>query len=162
MLRAASAVCGGHDTNQRSDGWHRSVPRPGSRSRQHHHQLPGYLPPPSMNVACVAEVFRRANIQPKHLLQTGFYVLAPKSQIERGRFSKVVKRSSIQKKIERRVQEFGGDKDEWYSMWFQLVIQQMDIQVISWEEIISTIKEHEPDTANSFGDFYRQCVKFNS
>jgi hypothetical protein len=67
------------------------------------------------NVACIAEVFHRANIPPRSSIQIGFYVLAPKSQIEQGRFSKVMKHSSIQGKVKRRVQEYGGEKDEWYS-----------------------------------------------
>ena len=42
----------------------------------------------------------------------------------------------------------------------QALLQQMDIQVISWEDIISTIEEYEQEIANSLGNFYRQCMKF--
>jgi hypothetical protein len=114
------------------------------------------------NVACVAEVFHRANMTPNPSIQIGFYVLAPKSQIEQGRFSREIKRSSIQQKVERRIQAYDGKKDEWYAEWFQPVFQQVDIHVLSWEDIISTIEEHEPETAKSYRDFYEQCIKFNS
>ena len=119
-----------------------------------------YFDQAARNVACIADVFRRADIPPRPETQIGFYVLAPNSQIEQGRFSREIKRSSIQQKVERRIQAYDGKKDEWYAEWFQSVFQQMDIQVISWEDIISTIEEYEQEIANSLGNFYRQCMKF--
>ena len=72
-----------------------------------------------------------------------------------------MKRSSIQDKVERRVQEYGGDKDDWYYEWFQPVVQQIDIQIMNWEEIISNITEYEPESAHSIETFYTHCVEFN-
>jgi hypothetical protein len=120
-----------------------------------------YFDQAARNVACIAEVFHRANLTPSPSMQIGFYVLAPKSQIEQGKFSKEMERSSILKKVEQRVQAYDGEKDDWYVEWFQPVFQQVDIQEISWEEIISTITEYEPETANYFEDFFKRCIQFN-
>jgi hypothetical protein len=120
-----------------------------------------YFDQAARNVACIAEVFHRAKLPPRPSLQIGFYVLAPNSQIEQGKFSKEMERSSIEQKVEQRVQEYGGDKDDWYSEWFQPIFQLMEIQVISWEKLILSIAEHEPETADRFDEFYRHCIEFN-
>ena len=45
----------------------------------------GHFDQAARNVACIAEVFHRANVQPRPKTQIGFYVLAPDSQIKQGK-----------------------------------------------------------------------------
>jgi len=59
----------------------------------------------------------------------GFYVLAPKSQI--GIFKKDLDRESIREKVERRVKEYGGEKDDWFLKNFIPVWSCMKIDALS-------------------------------
>ena len=120
-----------------------------------------YFDQAARNVACIAEVFHRANLPPQTAFQVGFYVLAPHSQIERGVFDEVMNRDSIQRKVERRVQEYLGDRDQWYSEWFQPTFQKAEVETVSWEELIAIIGEQESTSAVSIEAFYRRCVDFN-
>jgi len=120
-----------------------------------------YYDQAARNVACVAEVFHRAKASPRSLSNIGFYVLAPLSQIEKGVFAKAINRESIKNKVDKRVKDYSGTKDQWYSDWFLPTFQQIEIMEISWEEIIATIREQESESANSFKIFYRRCIEFN-
>lgn len=120
-----------------------------------------YFNQAARNVACIVEVFNRANVSPQLLSRIGFYVLAPLSQIQQGVFSKVMKRNSIIKKVEKRVGEYGGAKDQWLSESFYPTIQKVDIREISWEEVIETIDQEESETANAIKSFYQRCIEFN-
>lgn len=120
-----------------------------------------YYDQAARNVACVAEVLHRAMAFPRSLSDIGFYVLAPLSQIEKGVFTKAINRESIKNKVEKRVRDYSGTKDQWYSDWFLPTFQQIEIKDISWEEIIETIRDQEPETANSLESFYELCIKFN-
>ncbi len=120
-----------------------------------------YYDQAARNVACIAEVFRRAKAFPRSLSNIGLYVLAPLSQIEKGVFTKAVNRESIKNKVDKRVRDYSGTKEQWYSDWFLPTFQQIEIMEISWEEIIATIREQEPESANSLEIFYRRCIEFN-
>jgi len=120
-----------------------------------------YYDQAARNIACITEVFHRANASPRSLSHIGFYVLAPLSQIEKGVFTNAINRESIKNKVEKRVRDYSGIKDQWYSDWFLPSFQQIEIMEISWEEIIETIREQEPETANSLESFYKMCIEFN-
>jgi len=120
-----------------------------------------YYDQAARNVACIAEVFNRAKTSPQSLSSIGFYIIAPLSQIKQGIFSKAMNRISIVNKVEKRVADYGGTKDQWLSNWFYPTIQKTKIGVISWEEIIETISRKEPESANSIESFYNRCIEFN-
>ena len=46
----------------------------------------------------------------------GFYVLAPKVQIEQGIFSEQLSKESIQSKVRQRVEAYEGARDEWFNV----------------------------------------------
>ena len=114
------------------------------------------------NVACMVEAIRLADRQPSEMTTLGFYVLAPESQIRKGVFSEQMSRESIQTKVEQRVNEYGGEKDNWYREWFTPVFECIDIQILSWEQIISAIKRMDEDSGVMLESFYKKCIEFNS
>lgn len=120
-----------------------------------------YYDQAARNVACIAEVLRVAKRTPSDLSRFGFYLLAPQSQIEGGVFTEELRRESIRQKVKRRVDEYSGDREQWYSDWFQPAIEQIDIDAVDWERLIATIREYEPEYAESIEDFYRRCRDFN-
>ncbi|TKJ29442.1 MAG: hypothetical protein CEE40_08520 [Chloroflexi bacterium B3_Chlor] len=125
-----------------------------------------YYDQAARTVACIAEVVQLADRHPSHLSALGFYVLAPARQIKDGVFAEQVDKASIEAKVQLRVKEWvaehGDDKDQWHTDWFQPTLEQIDIGVASWEALISTIGEHDAQSADSIGGFYDKCVVYNS
>ena len=68
---------------------------------------------------------------------------------------------SIGHKVERRVKQYAGAKDEWHLEWFLPTFEQIEIGVVSWEEFIATVREHDSADANSLEEFYERCIQFN-
>ena len=120
-----------------------------------------YFDQAARTVACVAEVLKRANRHPSELSRLGFYVLAPRSQVDQGIFNKKMDRDSIRQKVERRVELYEGRKDQWFADWFEPTLQQIEIALVAWEDVIGTIRELDPSSAGSIEEFYKQCVRFS-
>ncbi len=120
-----------------------------------------YFDQAARNVACIAELFHRANLPPDAAFRIGFYVLAPLSQIERGVFDKFMSRESINQKVEKRVWEYEGDKDQWHAEWFLPTFQKTEMALISWEELIDTVNKKDAASAISIKTFYKRCLDFN-
>lgn len=119
-----------------------------------------YFDQAARTVACIAEILRRADRSPEHVTDLGFCVLVPQSQIARGAF-KEVDPGSIQAKVERRVKEYDGAKDQWFSDWFGPTLGRIDIRIMSWEELLATIRRHDAPAGNALDGFYKKCVEFN-
>jgi len=120
-----------------------------------------YFDQAARTVACVAKVLQRADRHPSSLSHLGFYVLAPQSQIDAGKFDQEMNRDSVRHKVERRVTDYAGEKDQWYTDWFEPTLQRTEIGVVSWEDLIGTIAEHDSASAHSIEEFYEQCVRYN-
>jgi len=126
-----------------------------------------YFDQAARTVACIAEVLKRVDRHPSELSHLGFYVLAPRSQVDQGVFNEGMDRESIRQKVERRVNDY-RDHDEpkhrrhttWLGDWFEPTLQQIDIDVLSWEQSIQTIAEHDSSSAGSIQEFYQQCARF--
>lgn len=121
-----------------------------------------YFDQAARSIACMAEVLRLKEISPMHMSNLGFYVLAPQMQIERGIFEKEMSRESIQTKVERRVAEYKGEKNQWLVEWFQPTLEKIKIGCESWEKLLSDVTNQDPSSAQEIGQFYEQCLKFNS
>jgi hypothetical protein len=113
------------------------------------------------SVACMAEVLKRAERRPSEMAQLGFHVLAPQSWIASSHISAQADRKAIMEKVERRVQAYGGEKDSWYADWFQPTIEHIKVGVLPWEDIVRTIKEHEPSSSEALRAFYVKCLELN-
>jgi hypothetical protein len=113
------------------------------------------------SVACMAETLRLADRHPSALSRLGFYVSAPASQLKLATFTEKMNRASIQSTVERRVEAYGGEKDDWYTRWFQPTFQKIEIRSISWEELLETIAGRDAAAARSLNAFYEQCIQFS-
>ena len=119
-----------------------------------------YFNQAARNVACIAEVLKRAERRAREFNALGFYVLAPASQIKQGLFDEHLTKASLRTVAERRVKEYGGKRDEWFSEWFLPVLERLDIKAVSWEELIGFLATRDPD-ADQLRDFYARCLEFN-
>lgn len=119
-----------------------------------------YFNQAARNVACMAEVLKHAGRSATEFKALGFYVLAPRSQIQGGIFDEHLAKDSIRRVVEKRVAEFGGKQNKWLSEWFLPTHAKLDIKAISWEDLIAFLAERDPD-AEQLIVFYRRCLEFN-
>ena len=120
-----------------------------------------YFDQAARNVACIAEVLKRAEQDPPSLSRLGFYVVAPLSQIDAGVFVAEMDRDSIREKVGRRVAEYDKAREQWYREWFEPTLGRIDIALISWEELMQVIRQHDPSSGGAFEEFYSHCLRFN-
>lgn len=120
-----------------------------------------YFNQAARNVACIAEVFKRCNLKPGNTASVAFYVLAPDKKLEIGQFHKLLEHENIIATVQKRVDAYEGDRDEWFTGWFLPLMDVIDIQSISWESIIAFIQVHDTRAGNEFEAFYQNCLKYN-
>jgi hypothetical protein len=113
------------------------------------------------NVACVAETLCRAGHSPDAIDPLAFYVLAPASQIDAGVFATEIQKTSIQHKVKRRVDAYGGFHDSWFTDSFLPLLERIDVQSLSWETVIGHIHAHDPDFGDQIRAYYHKCLEFN-
>lgn len=113
------------------------------------------------SVACFAEVLKRAKRHLKDLKKAGFYVIAPKEQIQNNVFGDFISPSYIRHIVEKRVREYDEPKDKWFKDWFIPTIENIDIRTICWEEIIIFINSIDHVYGESLESFYDHCLEFN-
>jgi len=113
------------------------------------------------NVACIAELLKRAGRAANNVDSLGFYVLAPASQIDAGVFANKLQKQSIQAKVERRVAAYDGLHDSWFKDFFLPVLEHIDIRCLTWEEIISYIRNEDIECGNQVSTFYESCLGYN-
>lgn len=121
-----------------------------------------YFDQAARNVACIAEVLRRAQRCAADMAQLGFYVLAPQAQIQQQVFTQQLSHEAISNKVAQRVQAYEGEKDEWHRDWFEPMLPSIQIGLISWEEIIATVRGCDSASAAALNEFYRRAVVFNA
>lgn len=112
------------------------------------------------NIACIAEILKRADKRPEEMLAVSFFLIAPSSQIKKGVADKLSS-ESIRSVVNRRIVEYDEDKNEWYEQWFLPTLHAMDIRAISWEDILSYIKENDPNVGGELCLFYEKCLEYN-
>jgi hypothetical protein len=124
-----------------------------------------YFNQAARTVTCIAEALRRADRFPLDMDRVGFYVVAPRTQIEQGIFVEDLNRDELQRTVKQRVREYKGsdaypDKKSWYKEWLKPTVQQIDLQTLSWEDLIATVGQHDRAEATALGAFYNRCVEF--
>jgi len=111
--------------------------------------------------ACIAELLYGANRKPAGLKRLGFYLLAPAETIGYGWFKRPLDKTDIRQRVEKRVQAYEGEKNQWFEEWFLPVLDHMEIQSLSWESILEYISTVDPEYTTSLQDFYKKCLSFN-
>jgi len=120
-----------------------------------------YYDQASRNVACIAEVLRRAERCPSKMERLAFIVIAPHSQIQSGLFATDIDRRSISRKVKQRVDEYVGAKDSWFNDWFHPTLEKISINALSWEAIIEPIRDLDNESHAELNTFLQQCLRYN-
>jgi hypothetical protein len=121
---------------------------------------PGY-DQAARTVACIAEVLRIAGRSPADVDRLGFYVLAPEEQVTDQVFEQPMKCDSIRQRVEDRVDQFSGTKEEWYRKCFLPTLDHIKLGVLTWESVIEDIREVDSVDGEEVDRFYLQCKQFN-
>ncbi len=122
----------------------------------------GYYNQAARNVACIAEVIRRAGLHPNQLEAIAFLVVAPESRINEGIFSTYMDEGHIQETLQKRVSEYDeADRARWYDEAFEPLMEKIKIRVVPWEELIAVISREDTEEGPALQDFYSKCLKFN-
>ncbi len=113
------------------------------------------------NLGCMAETLRRGKCSPAALVSLGFVVLAPAKSIKARLFEAPMRPRSIHTKVQRRVAAYQGEHDTWFSRWFEPMMDRVQIQALSWEQVIQRIKTQDAGMAQAVDTFYRRCLVYN-
>ena len=113
------------------------------------------------NIACIAEVLNRAGKKPSELQCLAFYVVAPRLAIDGGVFDKYMSAESVKSTVKKRAEEYDESKSNWFEEWFLPTLIRIDIQTISWEDILSYVTEMDSLSALELKKFYERCKKYN-
>jgi len=112
------------------------------------------------NTACMVEMMRIADIKPEQMAKIGFFVLAPKSKIEQGIYKEKLDKEKIINLVKRRIEAYGGEKDKWFAEWFLPAINLIQVEAISWEELIGFCSNN-PSFLKEISAFYESCLQYN-
>lgn len=113
------------------------------------------------SVACMAEILRRGVRNPLELDDLALVVVAPQARIDDGVFARDTAPENIRRKVARRAEQYGGERDAWLADWFEPTLARLDIRSLAWEELIETIAFHEPAAGQLIDAFYGKCLHFN-
>lgn len=109
------------------------------------------------NVGCLAHIAHKAGINPADLTSFAFYVVAPKAQVDKGKFKSLVTKSSIEKKVKERALNYGKE-NEWYEKVFLPFLNVMCVKLITWEDILNDMESSVAGT--EYRAFYDKCINF--
>ena len=111
------------------------------------------------NVACMAFMFGQAGIDPTKVDRLGFYVIAPKAQIDGGVFGELVTKPSIKGKVAGRVADYGVKHRDWFETIFLPTLSRIDLGLLAWEDILTFIESKSSDAG--LAEFYKKCLEYN-
>ena len=118
-------------------------------------------------VACMAEALKIAEIEPNNFEKIGFYVVAPSDKIEsNGTFKLFTDIDNIKRKVNQRVEDYSNREDyqvkkSWFDNWFMPLLDEIDIECLSWESVINFIKDKDVMTGKKVDLFYEKCKEYN-
>lgn len=114
------------------------------------------------NVACMVHAMSSAGASIDGVERLGFYVVAPQSQIIAGTFDRELTLDGIRDKVLKRVRSYDEPgRLTWYENWFLPALDRLDVDTVSWEDVIATMMAVDAESAAWFGDFYDSCLHFN-
>lgn len=125
-----------------------------------------YFDQASRNVACIAEVLNRSDVIMDEIDKLGFYVIVPEEQLnEKTNIIDYTNERNVKESVKKRVDEYksesGIEKNKWYKNWFIPTLKKVEVDCLSWEVIISYIKEEDNNYAEELSCFYEKCLKYN-
>jgi hypothetical protein len=114
--------------------------------------------------ACIAETLSLGQRSISDISRLGFYVVAPENQLKfEPTFQTFLEKDSIRIKVQKRIKAYSDATDaeskmRWFQTWFLPTLERIDIQSLTWEEIISHIRSNDRHNGDLLSEFYEKCV----
>lgn len=127
-------------------------------------RAPGY-DQAARNVACMAWTLKMADRPLEQFRSLGFYVLAPKRQIDAGIFGKYATAASMREKIAARIASYDDEwrathLDTWHREWVWPLLDRIDLQLVAWETVIDGIRGADTKKGEELQLFYAKCLQY--
>jgi hypothetical protein len=117
-------------------------------------------------IGCMAESLSHCGKPPEQWKSLGFYLFAPKSQIDRGVFDNAMQKESIRDVIRRRINSYQcgepSGMQAWERLWFDPLLARLESRCVSWEETIEKVKGYDSEVGSQIEEFYHRTLEFNS
>jgi hypothetical protein len=107
----------------------------------------------------MANMLFLAKTPPQSLERLGFYVVAPRRQIDAGIFADLVSKHSLRTKVAARVAQYNGTKDLWFEKAFEPLLACIDVGILSWESILDFVLSNDPKIG--LREFYLSCLRYS-
>jgi hypothetical protein len=117
--------------------------------------------------ACIAETLFLRQEQISDISRLGFYVVAAENQLKfEPTFQTFLEKASIRIKVQKRIKAYSDStdaelKNRWFQTWFLPTLESIDIQCLTWEEIISYIQANDRQNGDALFEFYEKCLALN-
>jgi hypothetical protein len=117
--------------------------------------------------ACIAETLSIRQRPVTDISKLGFYVVAPEKQLKfEPTFQTFMQKDSIRIKVQRRIKAYSDPidsetKNKWFKTWFLPTLECIDLQCMTWEEIISYVNIHDSANGGGLLKFYEECLDLN-
>lgn len=118
-------------------------------------------------VACMAETLSIGKRPINDFSRLDFFVIAPERQFKfETTFQTFLHKDSIRIKVQKRIKGYSDradaeTKNRWFETWFLPALESVDIQCITWEDIISYIRANDRRNGNALLEFYQKCLSLN-
>lgn len=109
-----------------------------------------YYDQASRTVACMAHMIGEKGLRPEAFKKLAFYVIAPKGK----KFS-LVNKDNITEIVSKRFHESGIESDDWLDDIFLPMMNLVEPDVISWEEVLDSLPDS--DEVDGLKEFYQRC-----
>ncbi len=120
------------------------------------------------NVACIAEILCSAKRRPDDMGSLAFFVITPEEQ--KAEFTVNLSKESVLAKVKRRVDSYACDgtdsqsyeaKKRWMVDWFVPMLDRMQIDCLTWEDILGHVGQRDAPFHAALSEFYGRCKEFN-
>jgi hypothetical protein len=117
-------------------------------------------------IACMATLLWDCGKPIESYESLGFYLLAPREQIDAEVFKEMLDKREIAKKVRIRIVAYRSDPryDElrrWSGAAFLPLLNRMEVRDLSWEDVIEKLDETDPSLGMTVGRFYDSCLLYN-
>jgi hypothetical protein len=109
----------------------------------------------------MAHVVAEAKVPLEQLEVLRFVVLAPREQIDGKIFGNRVSSQSVLANVRQRAAAYAGAKDSWCEQVVEPFLKRLNLDLLSWEEVLDTIGESDARFSAELTAFYGKCLDFN-
>lgn len=111
-------------------------------------------------IACMIQTMAR--LEDEFVENAGYFVIGPKEQLKLESFKNFTYKPYIEEMIKDRLKQYGENEDtNNFKEIFQRIFQRIEVECISFEDIIPFIKKNDLEYGNKFELFYKKSLIYH-